>query len=301
MKNSASAHKYDLLALLLFVSVFSRANVIHIETDKGAHGQQGSIFEGTTCAQIYSHISFCECKAEHLHPVRGCKFICKCKKGGFHFEKMYPNAWTFLCFSRFVWPTEQRAQAAPRGEEPHLILHQKKLHANRWAQFMEVCWQMFKGSEGCGSCVRVTPRIGVYYTIQTWGVNNLLHKTWWAITREWLCRGMIMKKRRSRNGSQNPSSQKDKSKDWLAICFLQVGLRETGSVPGQKVTEGWIISWVLLFPCNFHTEAWNITGWISGKTMDYLVQTCRPKVSIIYRSHFLVVDLHRWTPGGWQA
>lgn len=35
--------------------------------------------------------------------------------------------------------------------------------------------------------------------------------------------------------------------------------------------------------------------------MDYLVPTCRPKVSIIYRPHFLVANLHRWAPSGWQA
>lgn len=70
---------------------------------------------------------------------------------------------------------------------------------------------------------------------------------------------------------------------------------------GQKVSTGWILSWVLFIPCNFHMEAWNIARYISSKAMDYLVLTCRPKVSIIYRPHFLVANLHRWAPSRWQA
>lgn len=55
------------------------------------------------------------------------------------------------------------------------ILRKKMLHANRWAQCMQVCWQMFKGSEGCGSCVTVTARVGVYYAILAKNVNKLIY------------------------------------------------------------------------------------------------------------------------------
>lgn len=70
---------------------------------------------------------------------------------------------------------------------------------------------------------------------------------------------------------------------------------------GQKGSTGWILCWVLFILWNFHMEAWNIAGYISSKAMDYLVPTCRPKVSIIYRPHFLGANLHRWAPSGWQA